>query len=118
MAAEKYPRQFFARQGLQLHVVTATTGTNLINDGVNVVTTTGDTWTLPAPRKGVMVSVLNQTTSTAGVATVNGASTSVKFGGESSTQIVLTGQNENVSLIGYSTTVYSILSYSTDVAFA
>lgn len=88
-----------------------TTGTALPNDGiVSVVTTTNDTWTLTDPYVGAEVTLMTGSSST-GVHTITCAAAVIySTNGVEGANVVLTGAGAAMSLVGISTSQWSVTS--------
>lgn len=88
-----------------------TTGTALLNYGINsVVTTTNDTWTLTDPYKGAEVTLMTGSSST-GIHTITCAAAVIySTNGIAGANVVLTGAGACVNLVGISTSQWSVTS--------
>ena len=88
-----------------------TTGTALPNHGVvSVVTTTNDTWTLTDPFVDAEVTLMTGSSST-GIHTINCAAAVIySTNGVEGSDVILTGAGAGMSLIGISTSQWSVTS--------
>ena len=102
-----------ASSALVQGVVTSSSAKTLTSVGVNELSATGAaSYTLPSVASGRRLVIAKTANSTA-VLTVDTASTAQTLDGSSATKITLNGFNQNIELMGMSTTRWLVLSSTT-----